>query len=89
MRVIPILILSIFLTGCGLFKKTDVPTVETTKTLVIDPKLLQPCQLLNTTSLVTFEDVVLAYSDIAVKYTNCANKQQNSVNLIKEFGNIK
>lgn len=89
MRLIPILILSIFLTGCTIFKKTEVPVVEPTKVLNIDPKLLQPCQLLSTTTLASFDDVVNAYSDLAIKYVNCANKQQDAALLIKEFGNIK
>lgn len=89
MRLIPILILSLFLTGCGLFKKREIPVVESTKALNIDPKLLQPCQLLNTVPLTSFDDVVNAYSDLAIKYVNCANKQQDAASLIKEFGNIK
>lgn len=89
MRVLPILILSIFLSGCILFKKPEAPIVEPTKILSIDPKLLQPCQLLNTTTLASFDDVVDAYGDLAIKYVNCANKQQDATVLIKEFGGIK
>ncbi len=93
MKIIPILILSIFLTGCGFlenFKKKEEPPAITTNKVHIDKESLDLCVSLDETLVVrNFQDAVVAYSDLAVKYGNCANKQYNSVKLLKQFGNIK
>jgi hypothetical protein len=91
MKFIPILILSIFLTGCALFKKEE-PTVilPTTQVVHINPEVLTECSLLDTEILVpTFESAVAAYSNVTALYAVCANKQTISIKLLKQFGNIK
>lgn len=89
MKIIPILILSIFLTGCACFKKEENVPV-TPKTVHIDAAALANCSKLPEDVLLTsFEQFLDKYSDLALKYADCANKQSNSVKLLKEFGNIK
>lgn len=89
MKFIPIIILSIFLQGCVLFKKPD-PIINTPAVVSIDSEILQLCPLLKENTLVdTFEDALVVYGDLAIAYGNCAKKQENSVKLLKQFGNIK
>ena len=91
MRIIPILILSIFLTGCSWFKKPDKPFVPPDTKVNIDTKVLEPCSLLKEDiKLTTFDEYLLVeYPQIVKQYTDCAIKQSNSVKLIKQLGNIK
>ena len=89
MKIIPILILSIFLTSCS-WKTKPEPVIETAKSVKIDRAVLTSCDLLKEDIvLVTFPDILVAYSDIATKYADCANKQNTSVRLLKEFGGIE
>ena len=88
MKIIPILILSIFLTGCGLFKKQE-PTIEPTKVVKIDKEALLPCDLLKEDLVITtFESSLKVYGDTAEAYAKCAKQQSNSIKLLKQFGNI-
>lgn len=89
MKFIPIIILSIFLSGCGLFKK-DGPTIEPAKVVKIDMDALIPCDLLKEVLVInTFEDGLKVYAETAEAYGKCAKQQSNSIKLLKQFGNIK
>lgn len=89
MKIILSIILSIFLTSCTWQTKPE-PVIEPTKVVKIDKAILLPCDLLKEdVILATFPDILVAYSDIATKYADCAGKQNNSIKLLKEFGNIK
>ena len=89
MKFIPIIFLSILLTGCPWPLKSE-PAIEPAKTVKIEKAALEQCSLLQEDIvLVTFPDLLVAYSDIATKYADCAGKQKTSVKLLKEFGNIK
>ena len=89
MKFIPIIFLSILLTGCPWPIKPE-PAIELAKPVKIEKAALELCNLLQEDIvLVTFPDLLVAYSDIATKYAECAGKQKNSVKLLKEFGNIK
>ena len=82
------LLLVLFLVGCA---TAPLPTIVPPSRVVrIAPSILEPCTLLDENPLVnTFEDVLVLYSELAASYGMCAEKQSNSVNLLKEFGNIK
>lgn len=89
MKIIPIIILSIFLTGCACFKKPDDVVIDTPKVANINAKVLEPCALLPETGAIkTFEEVLDAYGNLASLYGTCAVKQNNSIVVIKQFGNI-
>lgn len=88
MKFIPIIILSILLSGCPLFKK-DGPTIEPVKVVHIDPRALEQCALLEENiELNSFEAGLVPYADMAKAYGICAKKQSNSIKLLKQFGNI-
>ena len=90
MRVIHILILSIFLTGCSIFQKKPEPPAIVPQVVNIDSAVLLPCEpLKEVVDIKTFEDIIVTYADMATSYANCANKQAASVKLLKQFGNIK
>jgi hypothetical protein len=85
MKTILGVILVLFLTGCAHHE-----IIPADRAVDIDPKLLQPCELLNTEVKITsFNDVILEYSALSTKYGVCANRQADSIKLIKQFGNIK
>lgn len=91
MRLIPVLILSIFLVGCACFKKPEPPFIPPDTKVNIDTKILEPCSLLKENiNLVTFDQYLLVeYPQVVKQYTDCALKQSDSVKLIKQLGNIK
>lgn len=86
MKIILSLILSLFLFGCA-HKEIIVPP---DRVVEIDPKLLQPCELLNEeVSITSFNEILSEYATLSTKYGICANKQSSSIKLLKEFGNTK
>lgn len=90
MKIIPIIILSIFLSGCIFPVKPDEPSMPPAKPVAIDKAALEPCALLKEDIVLTsFPDLLVVYSDTATKYAECAKKQSNSIKLLKEFGGIK
>ena len=90
MKVIPVLILSIALSGCGFFTKKQENPIIVDKTINIDKSYLEPCNLLDENLVVkTFEDGVEAYAMLGKEYSYCAKKQNNSILIIKKLGNIK
>lgn len=91
MKIIPIIVLSLFLTGCVLFKKPEPPIIPPERVVHIDEGNLQQCALLKENiELSTFDQFILVeYPAVIKQYTDCATKQANSVKLIKELGNIK
>lgn len=91
MKIIPILILSIFLTGCSWFKKPEEPPAGiSTKPVDIRPEALEQCSLLEENiTIKTFDNLLVAYSEVTLQYAICANKQTASVKLLKQIGNIK
>lgn len=91
MKIIPIIILSLFLTGCACFKKPEPPVIPPETTVHIDSKILEPCsELKEDINLSTFDQYIqLEYPQIVRQYTDCAIKQSNSTKLIKQLGNIK
>lgn len=93
MKFIPIIILSLFLQGCGFLdklKKPEEPAIPPNKVVNIDTAALEYCPLLKEEIKVsTFEQILVEYSELATSYGNCASKQATSVKLIKQLGNIK
>ena len=90
MKFIPIIILSLFLSGCGVFKKDPGPVTYTNAPVKLDREALEYCSLLKEGLVIsTFEDAIIAYSDVATLYAACSNKQTNSIKLLKQFGGIK
>lgn len=89
MKIIPIIILSLFLTGCSLFRKHEEPQIPPSKVVQIDKALLEYCPLLKDRPVVnTFNDAVTEYGDLSYQYGVCAAKQAASIKLIKSMGNI-
>jgi hypothetical protein len=73
-----------------MFQKKIEPVIDSTKTVRVDPRILEPCPLLGEDiSINTFEDVLVAYSTLGEKYAICAGKHLDGVRVIKELGNIK
>ncbi len=90
MKIILILILSLFLSACGVFKKDPGPVVYTNEPVQINKEALEHCSLLKEGLVITtFEDALLAYSDVATLYATCSNKQATSIKLLKQFGGTK
>jgi hypothetical protein len=88
-KLIPVFLITILLSGCGLFKFHETPVI-TTKPVDINKSALEYCLPLNEApAIVSYRDILVAYSDITIAYANCAGKQATSVKLLKEFGNIK
>ncbi len=92
MRIIPILVLIIFLQGCAFldyFRNPDIPQIPPAAVVHIDKEAIQECLLLNEeVTINTFEDSIAAYGDLSTKYGICALKQSSSIKLIKKFGNL-
>lgn len=78
--------LLISLTGCAFFK--GMPII-TERSVNIPPEALQSCPLLEHTSVITVDDVLLENIELYKQYAVCARKQDDSVKLIKKFANIK
>lgn len=90
MKFILIIILSISLQACGMFKKNPEVVVVTPKIVHIDKDVIIPCSMLDEeVTISTFEDALVAYSNLGMLYGVCANKQNTSIKIIKQFGNIK
>ena len=95
MKIIPVILISILLTGCGFLKKPDKPEPAavpeiTTQKFNIDSGLLVLCpRLPETLAITSFEDVVAVYGELATQYVACANRQADSVRVLKQIGNIK
>ncbi len=89
MKIIPIIILSIFISGCTLFRKHEEPTLPPTKIAKVDKSLLEYCPLLKEKPVInTFQDVITEYGELSTMYGMCASKQASSIKIIKELGNI-
>lgn len=90
MKIIPVLLLAIFLQGCTAPRKRIPTIVEPTKVVQLAPESIQPCELLKEDVVIKgFDEALVVYSDLANAYGVCAKKQLNSIRLLKEFGNIK
>lgn len=86
MRIIPIILICLFLTSCACFKKSD-PMIPPDKVVHIPTELLKDCPLLpEAVEVKDFADAIIAYTSLANAYGNCASKQASSVILLKQFG---
>lgn len=91
MKIIPILILTLFLQSCGwLSRKPEVPAI-TTQTVQIDSKALEQCPLIedNPADLTSFEGIRTAHTLLQIEYGKCAIRQAGSIKIIKKFGSIE
>lgn len=80
-----VILLASLLIGC-----TSAPVATIVdKKVHIDSAVLEPCALIPNTKINSIEDVLLENIDLYTLYATCAKKQDNSVLIIKEFGNIK
>lgn len=94
MKLIPVIILSILLSGCSILDyfrdRPQPPQIPPAKVLVIDSSLLTFCSLLEEKpNITTFQSSLEAYASLASKYGECALKQASGVKLIKKLGNIE
>lgn len=88
MKLILVLIISIFLTSCAVTKSPNL-VIPDTSVVRLDKGALTQCPLLEENlELVTFEDTILAYGSLATNYGVCANRQATSIKLLKQLGNI-
>jgi hypothetical protein len=86
-KIIPILLLSLFLVACDTIPK--IPPI-TTKPVTLDSTALEQCPSLKEDITVsTFDQFIVVYGDLATMYGKCAGQQAGSVKLLKQFGNIK
>jgi hypothetical protein len=84
-------LLLLLLNGCGIFQKKipEVPPPATTgNRVVIDPKLLQPCELLPALVGNTYEQVADHYLTVISLYGQCALKQMDSIATIRKLSNL-
>lgn len=82
MKIIPILILSFFLSGCAFdkfFERTD------TKGANINPEVLTYCDQLKEDVKLEINGEIKVFSDMAEQYVACAKKQAAGVKVIKEL----
>lgn len=88
-----ILLSSTLLTGCGFFgelKKPEIPPIIVDAKVVVDPKLLQPCQLLpSVEGDQTFESIAEHHLYVIELYGVCALKQDNSIKAIRKLSETK
>ena len=90
MKIISIIILSLFLNGCAFFKKLEDKINPPQKVVQIDPRVLEYCDLLpETVKIDAFEDAIYAYASLSTKYGACANKHAAGIKLLKQFSNVK
>ena len=89
MKIIPILLLSLFLTACDTFPKKEVAAISP-KVVNIDSTALEQCpNLKEDITVSTFDQFIVLYGDLATMYGKCAGQQAGSIKLLKQFGNIK
>lgn len=81
------------LTGCGLFSKNSAEKVEppaVNNRVVVDPKLLQPCDPLQPLPPnPNFDDIATHYITTIGMYGTCKLKQDDSVKTIRKLANIE
>lgn len=87
MKKLLIILCLAFLFGCTTTKPSSPVIVD--KKVYIDSSMLVPCPLLEVTTIFTIEEALLENIDLFLKYALCARKQDDSIKLLKEFGNIK
>jgi hypothetical protein len=84
-------LLLILLNGCGIFQKKiqEVPPPATTgNRIVVDPKLLQICELLPALTGNTYEQIADHYLTVINLYGQCALKQMDSIVIIRKLSNL-
>ena len=89
--ILTLSLLLILLNGCGIFNKKiqEIPPPATTNTrVVVDPKLLEPCQLLPALVASSYEQVAEHYLTTIGLYGQCALKQLDSINAIRKLSNL-
>jgi hypothetical protein len=89
--VLTLSLLLILLNGCGIFNKkiSKIPPPATTNTrVVVDPKLLEPCQPLPALVASSYEQVAEHYLTTIGLYGQCALKQLDSINAIRKLSNL-
>lgn len=78
-----ILILVLVIAGCGHNSPVLVAPMH------IDSAIIQPCQPLETSEVMTVDDVLRENVSLYEKYAICSRKQDDSIKLIKKLANIK
>jgi hypothetical protein len=90
--VLTLSLLLILLNGCGIFNKKiqeiAPPAAATNARIVVDPKLLEPCQLLPALIASSYEQVAEHYLTTIGLYGQCALKQLDSINAIRKLSNL-
>jgi len=89
--VLTLSLLLILLNGCGIFNKKIqeiAPPATTNTRVVVDPKLLEPCQLLPALTASSYEQVAEHYLTTIGLYGQCALKQLDSINAIRKLSNL-
>jgi hypothetical protein len=79
------------LNGCGIFNKKIqeiAPPATTNTRVVVDPKLLEPCQPLPALVASSYEQVAEHYLTTIGLYGQCALKQLDSINAIRKLSNL-
>lgn len=93
-QILICVLLSSLLSGCSLFQRKEVAIIPPTKTVQVDPRSLQSCNKLPAVDIPTiYLDKELAYTyllenlgAILKEYQACYNKQENSIKLLKKYG---
>lgn len=86
MKYLLILITVLMLSGCPGTMNT--PGIIQ-KQVHVDSKMLEACEPIGTTTIVTIDDVLRENISLYGKYAICARKQDDSIKLIKSFADIK
>jgi hypothetical protein len=84
------LLILLLLAGCATTQVPDAVLPPAPKTVHLEPKLLEPCEPLDSLyASNSWEDILTITVNNFEKYAACAKKQENSVKLLKKFSNYK
>lgn len=77
------------LNGCSIFqKKVLPPPAAQPERVVVDPKLLEPCQSLPTLVATEMSDIAQHYITLIGMYGTCSIKQDASISTIRNLANL-
>jgi hypothetical protein len=86
-----ILITVLLLEGCAWFKKStpELPPIPATENrVVVDPKSLQPCELLPKFMGKDYTELADHYLTVISLYGQCSLKQLESITVIRKLSNL-
>ena len=91
MKIVLLLAFSFIITGCGTlpssFCKPEPLRPVIQKVVQIDPRVIEPCRVIQTPVVESFSDVLISTRDIMAANIECKNKMDAAIIVIKKFSN--